>query len=240
MNLLHLSLNLLRRDWRAGEWRVLLLALVLAVDVSGSVDREEYRTQMQGLADGYFILPATIGNYLAGTSTDPVDPGREEFKQAERAAAERTDRLLTIKGKRTVDDFHKELGRIMWDHCGIARNCEGLEKARVLIPALREEFWHNLVVPGRGPDLNQSLERAGRVADFLEFAELIVEDALAREESCGCHLREECRTEEHEARRDDEHFSHVAVWEHRQNERPRLNLEHLSFEQVAPGRRSYK
>ncbi|MDF1577125.1 MAG: fumarate reductase/succinate dehydrogenase flavoprotein subunit [Desulfobulbales bacterium] len=195
---------------------------------------------MQGLADGYFILPATIGNYLAGTSSEPVDPGREEFKQAERAAAERTARLLTIKGKRTVDDFHRELGRIMWDHCGIARNCEGLEKAQTLIPALREEFWHNLVVPGRGPDLNQSLERAGRVADFLEFAELIVEDALAREESCGCHLREECRTEEHEARRDDEHFSHVAVWEHRQNERPRLNLEHLSFEQVAPGRRSYK
>ncbi len=195
---------------------------------------------MQGLADGYFILPATIGNYLAGTSTDPVDPGREEFKQAERAAAERTDRLLTIKGKRTVDDFHKELGRIMWDHCGIARNCEGLEKAQTLITALREEFWNNLVVPGRGPDLNQSLERAGRVADFLEFAEMIVEDALAREESCGCHLREECRTEEHEPRRDDEHFSHVAVWEHRENERPRMNLEHLSFENVAPGRRSYK
>ncbi|MFO7605656.1 MAG: fumarate reductase/succinate dehydrogenase flavoprotein subunit [Desulfurivibrionaceae bacterium] len=195
---------------------------------------------MQGLADGYFILPATVGNYLAGTSSDPVDPGREEFKQAERAAAERTNRLLNIKGKRTVDDFHRQLGKIMWDHCGMARNCAGLEKARELIPALREEFWHNLLVPGCGLDLNQSLERAGRVADFMEFAELIVEDALAREESCGCHLREECRTEEHEPRRDDEHFSYVAVWEHRQNERPKLNLEHLSFENVEPDRRSYK
>jgi succinate dehydrogenase / fumarate reductase flavoprotein subunit len=195
---------------------------------------------MQGLADGYFILPATIGNYLAEAIPERIYPDHEEFARAERAAADRTEKLLKIKGKRPVDDFHRELGKIMWDHCGMARNCEGLEKAQALIPVLREEFWNNVLVPGSGMNLNQSLERAGRVADFMEFAELIVEDALAREESCGCHLREECRTEEHEPLRDDEHFSHVAVWEHRENERPKLNLEHLSFENVEPSRRSYK
>jgi len=195
---------------------------------------------MQGLADGYFILPATIGNYLTGISSEIVAPKREEFDQAEQAAADRTEKLLNIKGQRTVDDFHRQLGQIMWDHCGMARNREGLLKALKLIPALRDEFWQNVLVPGSGQDLNQSLERAGRVADFMEFAELIVEDALAREESCGCHLREESQTEEHEALRDDEHFSHVSVWEYRENQRPKINQEHLSFENVEPSRRSYK
>jgi succinate dehydrogenase / fumarate reductase flavoprotein subunit len=195
---------------------------------------------MQGLGDGYFILPSTIGNYLAGVGVDQISVDHEMFDQAEQDAADRTAKFLSIKGSRTVDDFHRELGQIMWNYCGMARNRQGLEKALELIPQLRQEFWENVLVPGSGLELNQSLERAGRVADFMEFAELMVEDALAREESCGCHLREESQTEEHEALRDDDNYSHVAVWEYQPKERAKLHKEPLSFADVEPSQRSYK
>ncbi len=195
---------------------------------------------MQGLADGYFILPYTIGNYLAGIGPEKISDDHPKFGEMEKSAADRTNRLLTINGQRTVDDFHRELGLLMWDHCGMARNRQGLEKALARIPELRKEFWDNVLVPGKGRDLNQSLERAGRVADFMEFAELMVEDALTREESCGCHLREESQTDEHEALRDDKHYSHVSVWEYRQDKRPKLNKEKLTFENVEMSQRSYK
>ncbi|MEN8142129.1 MAG: succinate dehydrogenase (quinone) flavoprotein subunit, partial [Thermodesulfobacteriota bacterium] len=195
---------------------------------------------MQGLADGYFILPYTIGNYLAGIGPEKVSIEHPMFDETEKAAADKTARLLAIGGQRTVDDFHRELGLLMWEHCGMARNREGLEKALARIPELREEFWNNVLVPGKGPDLNQSLERAGRVADFMEFAELMVEDALTREESCGCHLREESQTEEHEALRNDKQYSHVSVWEYQQDKRPKLHKEPLTFENVEMSQRSYK
>jgi succinate dehydrogenase / fumarate reductase flavoprotein subunit len=195
---------------------------------------------MQGLADGYFILPATIGHHLAGAGGERLTSAHEMFARAEEEAAERTARFLNIKGTRTVADFHRELGRIMWNYCGMARNRQGLEKALALIPALRAEFWEKVLVPGTGRELNQALERAGRVADFLEFAELLAEDALAREESCGCHLREESRTAEDEARRDDDHYAHVAVWEHQPGGRAKLHKEPLTFAEVEPSQRSYK
>ncbi len=195
---------------------------------------------MQGLADGYFIIPATLGNYLARVEAGPPAPEHPEFARAEQLAAARTARLLGAKGKRTVDDFHRELGHLMWEYCGMARNRQGLESAAQKIPEIREEFWNNVLVPGAAADLNQSLERAGRVADYLEFAELMVADALAREESCGCHLREEYQTPEHEALRNDENFAHVAVWEHRPGQTPARHREPLSFENVEPSSRSYK
>ncbi|MEB3172193.1 MAG: fumarate reductase/succinate dehydrogenase flavoprotein subunit, partial [Synechococcaceae cyanobacterium] len=167
---------------------------------------------MQGLADGYFVIPYTIGGYLARTSFKAVSPETAAFKDTRREAAERIERLLSINGRRTVDDFHRQLGQIMWDYCGMARNNQGLEKARGMIQELRAEFWQNAVVPGSGQDFNQSLERAGRVADFMEFAELMVIDALARQESCGGHFNEAYQTEENEAKRDDENFCHVAAW----------------------------
>ncbi len=195
---------------------------------------------MQGLADGYFILPTTIGDYLAKTTSEPLGTDHPLFDHAEQEATVRTDKLLSIKGSRTVDDFHRQLGLLMWDHCGMARNRTGLEKALARIPELRQEFWNNVLVPGKGKDLNQSLERAGRTADFMEFAELMVEDALQREESCGCHLREESQSDEHEALRDDDNYSHVAVWEYREKASPILHKEALVFENVKPTRRSYK
>ncbi len=196
---------------------------------------------MQGLADGYFVLPATISGYLAETGMEAVAPDHPRCREMEKTSHEKIAGLLNGKGKRTGDDFHKELGRLLWDHCGMARNRAGLEKARAKIPEIREEFQHNLLVPGRGADLNQALERAGRVADYLEFAELLVIDAMHREESCGCHLREESQTTENEARRDDENFSYVAAWEYRGKDKgPRLHREKLTFENVTPSRRSYK
>jgi succinate dehydrogenase / fumarate reductase flavoprotein subunit len=195
---------------------------------------------MQGLADGYFIIPASLGHYLAGSETWPLDPDQPDFVRAETAAAQRTARLLAAGGKRTVADFHRELGLLMWEHCGMARNRAGLETAGRRIPELREEFWATVLVPGAAADLNQSLERAGRVADYLEFAELIVADALAREESCGCHFREDFQTEEREACRNDKNFAHVAVWEHRQDKVPLRHREELAFASIEPSRRSYK
>ena len=144
-------------------------------------------------------------------------------------------------GKVTVDEIHKELGRLLWDNCGMARNKEGLEKALAKLPEIRQKFWDKVYIPGSGNDLNQTLERAGRVADFLEFGEIMIHDALNREESCGCHLREESQTEENEAKRDDENYSHVSVWEYKgEDSQPEMHKEELTFEYVTPSQRSYK
>ena len=196
---------------------------------------------MQGLADGYFIIPATIGGYLAQCSPTRVDPNTPPFAAISNENELKINRLLDTKGRRTIDDFHRELGLLLWNHCGMSRNEQGLRQALAKIPALREEFWHNVLVPGTGLEFNQSLERAGRVADFLEFAELMVIDALARTESCGCHFREESQTPENEARRDDANFCHVAAWEHTGvGSAPALHREPLVFENVSLSQRSYK
>ncbi|MEW6387442.1 MAG: fumarate reductase/succinate dehydrogenase flavoprotein subunit [Thermodesulfobacteriota bacterium] len=196
---------------------------------------------MQGLADGYFIIPNTLGGYLAGTSLPEVREDHRAFLEAETDAAHRVNRLLKIKGTRTAASFHRDLGRIMWDYCGMSRTDEGLKKAGELIAGLRREFWEDLLVPGSGADFNQSLENAGRVADFLEFAELLAQDALARRESCGSHFNEAFQTEEHEARRDDVNMCHVAVWEYAGEDRePIFHKEPLKFEFVQLAERSYK
>jgi succinate dehydrogenase / fumarate reductase flavoprotein subunit len=196
---------------------------------------------MQGLADGYFVIPLTIGDYLASARPAPVDVSHAEFKRVEAEVAERTRRLLDIRGKRTVDSFHRELGHLMWDKCGMARNAAGLKEALGRIPELREEFWRNVNVPGSDAELNQALEKAGRVADFLELGQLICLDALHREESCGGHFREEHQTEDGEARRDDANFAYVAAWEYTGDlAAPRLNREPLEFEYVHLAQRSYK
>ena len=195
---------------------------------------------MQCLADGYFILPITIGDYLSRHPTDDVSD-HAAFRDAEREVAQRIERLLSINGSRTVESLHRELGRVMWDHCGIARNATRLREALSTIPTLREQFWTDLKLTGTGAALNQSLESAGRLADFLEFAELMCRDALEREESCGCHLREEHQTEEGEALRDDVNFAHASVWEHQgENERPALHREPLSFHALPLAQRNYK
>ena len=195
---------------------------------------------MQGLADGYFILPYTIGNYLATAKPGKVSTDHPEFKAAEAAVAARNQRFLDIKGKRTVDSFHKELGKIVWEECGMARNEAGLIKALKQIPGLREEFHKNLNLLGAADEMNQSLEKAGRVADFLELGELMCRDALERRESCGGHFREEFQ-DEGEAKRDDAHFAHVAAWEYRgDNQAPKRNIEPLNFEYVHLQTRSYK
>ena len=196
---------------------------------------------MQGLADGYFVLPYTIGDYLASAKLAPVAADHAEFRRAIEAVEARTKRLLAIKGRRTVDSFHRELGHLMWEKCGMARNAAGLAQALERIPALRAEFWENVTVPGSGAALNQSLEKAGRVADFLEFAELICRDALHREESCGGHFREEHQTEDGEAKRDDEQFTYVAAWEYAgAGKDPVLRKEPLQFDSVHLATRSYK
>ncbi len=196
---------------------------------------------MQGLADGYFVIPYTIGGYLAGTSFAPVSADDPAFRDTAKEAEARLDRLISIKGKRTVDDFHRSLGLIMWDYCGMSRNNEGLAKARKMIQELRAEFWENVLVPGVNEEFNQSLERAGRVADFLEFGELMIIDALARQESCGGHFNEAYQTEEGEAKRDDVNFCHVAAWEYTGDDKaPEFCKEPLVFENVHLTQRSYK
>ena len=196
---------------------------------------------MQGLADGYFIVPLTIGDYLASNKLVPVTTDHPAVQATLNAVKERTNRLLSIKGKRSSQSFHRELGRIMWEFCGMARSAEGLKTALAEIPKLRAEFWRDLYVPGSGEELNQSLEHAGRVADFLELAELMCIDALHREESCGGHFRIEHQTPDGEAQRDDEKFAYVAAWEYAGDGRtPVLNKEPLSFENVALSQRSYK
>ncbi len=196
---------------------------------------------MQGLADGYFVIPLTIGDYLASTRLDTISPDHQEVRAAVAAVEERTRRLLSIGGTRTSQSFHRELGKLMWEHCGMARTAEGLTAALEAIPRLRDEFWRDLHVPGTGEELNQSLEQAGRVADFLELAELMCRDALHREESCGGHFRVEHQTPEGEALRRDEDFAYVAAWEFAgEGKPPVLNREPLSFENVALSQRSYK
>jgi len=196
---------------------------------------------MQGLADGYFVLPYTIGDYLATAKLEKVDTSHAAFKDAERCVVERTKKLLSIKGKRTVDSFHRELGQLLWDLCGMSRNAAGLKQALEKIPALREEFWQNVNVPGSDADLNQALERGGRVADFFELGELLARDALQREESCGAHFREEHQTPDGEALRDDEHFAYVSAWEYAgDGNAPILHKEPLDFEYVHLAQRSYK
>jgi succinate dehydrogenase / fumarate reductase flavoprotein subunit len=196
---------------------------------------------MQGLADGYFIIPYTIGDYLAGQKPGGLGTDHPEFKKAEAEVAARVQRLLSIRGKRTVDSFHRELGRIMWEYCGMARHEQGLKTALQKIPALREQYWKDVNVLGGGEELNQSLEKAGRVADFLELGELMCLDALERRESCGGHFREEFQTPDGEARRDDEHFAHVAAWEYTGDGRPPVrNVEPLEYEFVHLATRSYK
>jgi len=196
---------------------------------------------MQGLADGYFVVPYTIGNYLARAGNSDVAGDHAEVKAAEAAVTDKLEKLLAIGGSRSPDSFHRELGLMMWDNCGMSRTKEGLKAALERIPTLRAEFWENLKVPGTGSDLNQSLEKAGRVADFLEFAELMARDALDREESCGAHFREEYVTDDGEAKRNDEQYTYVAAWEFSGvGERPTLHTEHLKFEYVQPSQRSYK
>jgi len=196
---------------------------------------------MQGLADGYFIIPYTVGDYLANTKLEKVDASHPAARDAEAAVAEQTRRLLSIKGQRTVTSFHRELGKLLWDYCGMARNEKGLKTALQRIPELREEFWKNVNVLGSGEELNQALENAGRVADFLEFAELMCLDALHRNESCGGHFREEFQTPDGEALRDDANYAYVAAWEYAGPKRsPVLNKEPLIFEYVHPTQRSYK
>jgi succinate dehydrogenase / fumarate reductase flavoprotein subunit len=196
---------------------------------------------MQGLADGYFIIPYTLGDYLATARPAPVDPGRAEVRGAETAVRERVARLLAVNGTRTVDEFHRALGKILWERCGMERNALGLRRALEEIPLLREEFWRDVRVLGTGEELNQSLEKAGRVADFLEFAELMCRDALHREESCGGHFRTEHQTSDGEAQRDDAHFAYVAGWEYAgPGKDPVLHKEKLVFENVHLATRSYK
>ncbi len=196
---------------------------------------------MQGLADGYFVIPYTLGNFYARSGVSDVTTEHPEFKKVEADVAERTNKFLSIGGKRTPDSFHKELGKVMWENCGMGRNEAGLKKAIELIPKIREEFWSNLKVLGKGEELNQSLESAGRVADFLEFAEMMCHDALDRDESCGAHFREEHQSDEGEAVRNDKDYLYVAAWEYAGvGKKPNLHKEPLVFENVELATRSYK
>lgn len=196
---------------------------------------------MQGLADGYFVIPYTIGNYLAGIKPGAVTAEHSAFAESVDKVTAATAKLLAVNGRKTPKEFHRELGKIMWEHVGMARSQASLKHALQRIPALREEFWQNVIVAGSGAELNQELERAGRVADFLEFAELLTLDALHREESCGGHFREEHQTADGEARRDDENFTYVAAWEYKgHSASPELHKEPLVFENVHLGVRSYK
>ena len=197
---------------------------------------------MQGLADGYFVLPYTLSNYLADEIHTPrMSTDMDEFVQAEKQVKERVEKFVSIKGTESVDSFHKRLGKIMWDYCGMARNAEGLKKALELIPELRKEFWKNVKVPGTPDSYNPEIEKAGYVADFLEMGELIVLDALHRQESCGGHFREEYQTKEGEALRDDTDFAYVAAWEYKgENKAQELHKEALKFESIELKQRNYK
>jgi len=196
---------------------------------------------MQGLADGYFILPYTIGDFLAQEDAGKTDSTLKEFREVEKQTKEKINRLMTIKGSRTVDEFHRELGRLLWDKCGMSRNEKGLKEALSRIPEIRNEFWQNVNIVGSGNDLNQTLEKAGRVADYLEFAETLVTDALERKESCGGHFREESQSEEGEALRDDKNSCFVTAWEFNGvGKKSTIHKENLKFEEVKLTQRSYK
>jgi len=196
---------------------------------------------MQGLADGYFVLPYTIGDYFARTGPKDNKTDHDEFKETEEEVSNRIKKLLSINGSKTVDYFHRELGKVMWEYCGMSRSEEGLKKALEVIPGIREEFWKDVRILGTGEELNQALERAGRVADFLEFGELMCFDALDRDESCGAHFRVEHQTDEGEAMRDDDNYAYVSAWEYTGvNKKPNLHKEPLEFEYVQLAQRSYK
>jgi succinate dehydrogenase / fumarate reductase flavoprotein subunit len=196
---------------------------------------------MQGLADGYFVLPYTVGDYLASNKFEKIDHSNAAVREAENQVSCVTRRLLDAKGTRSVDSFHRELGKLMWDYCGMSRTASGLQHALAVIPEMREQFWREVRVLGGEDGLNQSLEKAGRVADFFELSELMCLDALERNESCGGHFREEYQTSEGEAARDDERYSYVAAWAFRgTGNRPDLSKEPLNFEYVHPAQRSYK
>jgi succinate dehydrogenase / fumarate reductase, flavoprotein subunit len=201
---------------------------------------------MQGLADGYFIIATSIAHYLGTNKLEKISEHGAPFIESKRWVEDRISKILSNSaggsaGKFTVDEIHKELGRLMWDNCGMARNRAGLEAALLELPKIRQKFWDSVYLPGSNKEINQSLERAGRLADFLEFGEIMIRDAMTREESCGCHLREESQTEENEAKRDDVNFSHVSVWEHAGSEKaPVMHKEPLVFEYVTPSQRSYK
>ena len=196
---------------------------------------------MQGLADGYFVVPYTIGNYLADEiATKPIPLTHEAFEQTEKAVADRINKLMNIKGKQTVESFHKRLGKIIWEYCGMSRNEAGLKHAIAEVQALKKEFWSDVRIPGGINEMNSELDKAGRVADFIELGELMCKDALNRNESCGGHFREESQTEDGEAKRDDENFSYVAAWEYKADSEWELNKEVLNFEIVKPTQRSYK
>jgi succinate dehydrogenase / fumarate reductase flavoprotein subunit len=197
---------------------------------------------MQGLADGYFVLPYTIGAYLSNEiRTKSISTDHGAFAEAEKNVQDTLDKLMNIKGAKSVDNFHKRLGKIMWDYCGMARNEQGLIKAKQMIRELREEFWKDVRVPGTQNELNPELEKAWRVADFLELGELMVDDALNRKESCGGHFREESQTEEGEAKRDDENFAYVAAWEFKGvGAQAELHKEELKFDVIKISQRSYK
>jgi succinate dehydrogenase / fumarate reductase, flavoprotein subunit len=195
---------------------------------------------MQGLADGYFVIPYTLGDYLAQNPADKIGTDHPAFKEAEAGVKSQIEKLLSINGKKPVDQFHKELGHIMWDYCGMSRTAEGLKKAKKMVQELRDEFWKDVKVVGTSDELNMSLEKANRVADFLELGELMIDDALNRNESCGGHFREEYQTEEGEAKRDDENYSYVAAWEYNGPGKATLHKEDLVFENVKLTQRSYK
>jgi succinate dehydrogenase / fumarate reductase flavoprotein subunit len=196
---------------------------------------------MQGLADGYFVIPYTLGDYLAGEKQEKISTDHAAFKQAESEVSERIKRLLAINGTKTVDEIHRALGKVVWDECGMARSAEGLKGAIEQVRKLRDEFWTNVRVLGTGEEVNQSLEKALRLADFLELAELMCVDALDRNESCGCHLRTEYQTPEGEARRNDDDFCYVAAWGYEgEGKAPSLTKENLVFENIKLVQRSYK
>ena len=196
---------------------------------------------MQGLADGYFVIPYTIGNYLAdeiGTGEIPIT--HPAFEAAEKEVGERISKLMNIKGTQSVESFHKKLGKIMWDKCGMARNAKGLGEAIEEIRQLKNEFWTDVRIPGQVNEFNNELDKANRVADFIELGELMCIDALHRNESCGGHFREEMQTEEGEAKRDDENFTYAAAWEYAGENQWNLHKEELKFEVAKPSQRSYK
>jgi succinate dehydrogenase / fumarate reductase flavoprotein subunit len=197
---------------------------------------------MQCAGDGYFILPYTISDYLAGEIRTPgFSTQTPEFDEAEKSAKEKIERLFAVNGKQTVTSFARRLGKIMWDYCGMARNEEGLKKGLMMIEELEKEFWNDVRVPGIAEDLNQELEKAGRIADFFELAKLMIIDGLDRKESCGAHFREESQTETGEAKRDDHHYAYVAAWEYQgKDQPPKLHKEPLVFENVELKERSYK
>ncbi|MDI6745448.1 MAG: hypothetical protein QMD07_08750 [Thermodesulfovibrionales bacterium] len=196
---------------------------------------------MQGLADGYFIIPYTISDYLAGNEPGKINTGHPEFRKSAEDVSSLTKEFLSINGRKTASEFHCELGKIMWDNVGMSSSEESLTNALKLIPELREEFWENVKIPGSGAELNQELEKAGRTADFLEFAELMAYDALHRNESCGGHFRVEHQMPDGEAKRDDENFSYATAWKFKGiGKKPELHKELLVFENIEPEIRSYK